>query len=246
MKKFMITALALVCSSAAIAATDHAVLNVEGEIQINGKTVIDKDGNWTGKLTSNVINIEEYADAISVTRVVLKKKNDDSNEYHLVYNPSTGVATKEESLINNDVFWSMEWFDRTNVSNKVKTTTKNWNEDTQSHQTCTNTVANTFAATTSYAPVALGSLSARGDVYTSETLSNDCDADTIGTTTQNYLSMAMIVTAQASYTFGQETLEDCIYVSQINSWRDTVQPRVYCKGVGLVAFDDFELKTIIK
>ncbi|MGF1766003.1 hypothetical protein L4D06_01245 [Enterovibrio makurazakiensis] len=245
MKKFMMTALALMVSSTAMAANDHAVLNVEGEIQINGKTVIDQEGNWTGNQTNNLINIAEYVVPVGLARVELQKQGDSALEYHLSYDPATDSATKEETLVNGEVKWTQEWIERTDTSNKIRTTDVTWSDEA-GYVTCTDIVANTFSASTTYPSVELGKLTARGDVYTSEVTENDCAPELVGNKTQNYLSMAMIVTAETSYTYGQETLENCIYVSQINSWSDTNQARVYCKGVGMVAFDDYVLKAIIK
>jgi hypothetical protein len=60
MKKTILASLIL-ASSASFAA-DHAVLNVEGEIQINGKTVIDQNGRLTTQ-DQTVVNLQDYEQA---------------------------------------------------------------------------------------------------------------------------------------------------------------------------------------
>lgn len=56
----------LVFASFTCFSADHAVLNVEGEIQINGKTVIDQNGLLTGTAQSNaqVVNLDDYEQAV--------------------------------------------------------------------------------------------------------------------------------------------------------------------------------------
>ncbi|NGO00136.1 hypothetical protein G5S52_21660 [Grimontia sp. S25] len=236
MKKFMMTALALVCSSTAFAANDHAVLNVEGEIQINGKTVIDKEGNWAGNTTATpVINLGELLTP-TVSKVELQDAVETANEYHLTYDAQSGRTIREEQLVNGDVVWSMEWIENTPTSNKIK----------YINGECERVVSNTFEASTGYPSVPVGTLAARADVMTQEVISNSCNPEEVGTKTDFKDTMHMIVAAEISYPYGQTKLENCIYANQYLSWSGEYQTRVYCQGPGLVEMGDFKLKAIVE
>ncbi|WP_028024894.1 hypothetical protein [Enterovibrio calviensis] len=242
MKKFMMTALALMVSSTAMAANDHAVLNVEGEIQINGKTVIDQDGNWAGNNSSSAtINVGEYATP-KVTQIQLVDATDPENvkDYHLTYVPTSGMMVKEEEFINGESVWSMEWLERTNTSNKIKIT-----NSYDSQNVCIREVLNTYQVSNGYPSVPLGTLAARADVGTQETILDNCFPENVGQKIDFKDTMSMIVAAEITYPFGDQTLE-CIYASQFLNWVGEYQNRVYCKGVGLVEMGNYKLKDIIQ
>ncbi|GAL25086.1 hypothetical protein JCM19239_5913 [Vibrio variabilis] len=61
-KKLLVVALSSVLGATSAFASGDAILNVEGEIQINGQTVIDNQGNLVGLeyAQQNQINIDEY------------------------------------------------------------------------------------------------------------------------------------------------------------------------------------------
>ncbi len=239
MNKFMMTGLALLVSSTTVAAADHAVLNVEGEIQINGKTIIDQEGNWTGNTSSPaVINVLEYLSP-TVTKVELVSTVDSNMEHHMTYNPATGMSVKEETVSNGSVVWSMEWFEQTDTSNKVRTTSS------YGEEVCTKEVLNTFAASTSYPSVPVGTLAARADVLDQEVTVDNCFPENVGTKTPIKDTMSMIVAAEMTYPFDGQNLE-CIYASQFLSWKNEYQNRVYCKGVGLVEMGEYKLKAIVQ
>ncbi|WP_234494792.1 hypothetical protein [Vibrio maritimus] len=76
-KKLLVVALSSVLGATSAFASGDAILNVEGEIQINGQTVIDNNGNLVGLeyAQKNQIEISDYFSSQSGTYTFLNQAN---------------------------------------------------------------------------------------------------------------------------------------------------------------------------
>ncbi|PMH46066.1 hypothetical protein BCU68_09790 [Vibrio sp. 10N.286.49.B3] len=89
--------------SASTTAADHAVLNVEGEIQINGKTVIDHNGNVLASDT-DTIKLSDYSAANGIYTYQSKGsiEQSDPNNYINVSTTCNNVDTIETNSSKYD------------------------------------------------------------------------------------------------------------------------------------------------
>ncbi|WP_256383901.1 hypothetical protein [Photobacterium toruni] len=240
-KHFSLSILAILASFSVSAAT----LDVHGEIKVNGKTVIDDKGNLIQD-KSDLIDLDNYFNAKPNSIVTLNKINSAKNQdsTFTFHYDDKGRESKEEESKNGTVIWSMEWKDRTDMSNLVDnfslTVSIDADGNITEHRNKT-TKKNEFITSTGHPPVKMGITTARGDIYTQTLLTSTNENDIIGKPQQITESQYLTVLEKTSYKSESTTIEDCIIVLQDASWMQNAQVRTYCKDYGLVQFGDFKL-----
>ncbi|MCD9519248.1 hypothetical protein [Photobacterium phosphoreum] len=237
-KHFSLSVLAILASFSVSAAT----LDVHGEIKVNGKTVIDGKGNLIQN-KSDLIDLDDYFNVKPNSIVTLKSISSENTTYNFYYDEN-GRQSKEDQSIDGTVTWSMEWKDRTEMSNVVENISQWSSEDLDGNiiqHTQKTTHKNEFITSTGHPPVKMGITTARGDIYTQTLLTSTNENDTIGKIQQITESQYLTVLDKTSYKSENINIEDCIIVLQDASWMEVPQIRTYCKDYGLVQFGDFKL-----
>ncbi|MCD9509954.1 hypothetical protein [Photobacterium phosphoreum] len=249
-KHFSLSVLAILASFSVSAAT----LDVHGEIKVNGTTVIDAQGNLIQD-KSDLIDLIDYFDAkpnsvVKLNKINAKKNQDSTFTFHYDEN---GRESKEEEHIDNKLVWSMEWKDRTSMSNTV-VKYSNWSTE------YTTSSKNEFTLSTNHPITQIGITTARSDIYTTKLLESSNSNDPIGEIQKMNEYQYLTVLEKTSYKSESTTIEDCIIVLQDASWMlkpqeimipgsehtssiliKEPQIRTYCKDYGLVQFGDYKL-----
>lgn len=237
-KHFSLSVLAILASFSVSAAT----LDVHGDIKVNGKTVIDDKGNLIQD-KSNLIDYLDYFDAKPNSVVTLKSISLE-NRFSNFYYDENGRQSKENQSTDGTITRSMEWKDRTDMSNIVEIFHQLSSEDLNGNviqHTQKTTHKNEFITSTGHPPVKMGITTARGDIYTQTLLTSTNENDIIGKIQQITEYQYLTVLEKTSYKSENINIEDCIIVLQDASWMDKAQIRTYCKDYGLVQFGDFKL-----
>jgi hypothetical protein len=101
-KKLLAVALSSVLGVSSAFASGDAILNVEGEIQINGQTVIDNQGNLVGLEFSqqNQINVDEYFIPQNG-----KYTFEDGTNYRMIVNITNEVETYQHYYKGENDVW---------------------------------------------------------------------------------------------------------------------------------------------
>jgi hypothetical protein len=240
-KHFSLSVLAILASFSVSAAT----LDVHGEIKVNGTTVIDAQGNLIQD-KSDLIDLNDYFNAKPDRVVTLKNINpnkypDSTFTFHY---DDKGQEYKEEESRNGTVIWSMEWKDRTDMSNIIERINQWSSEDPDGNiiqHTQKTTYKNEFTTSTRYPEVQMGITAARGDIYTQELLTSNNTNHTIGAIEHVSEYQSLTVLEKNSYKSESTTIQDCIIVLQDGPWMEKSQIRTYCKDYGLVQFGDYKL-----
>ncbi|MCG3886621.1 hypothetical protein I3271_18270 [Photobacterium leiognathi] len=245
-KLFSLSAIALLTSLSTVATA--ASLDVHGDIKINGKTVIDAEGNVIQD-QSHLINIDDYANAAAnrvVTLVDPNLENGDTSTYKFYYD-ETGREYKEEISNNNTVIWSMEWKDRTttplaNTSITIRTAI---NDDGNGNITTSSTrkvAKNIFSTSTGYPLASIGTQMTRADVFTHEILEHT-DQTLVGKKTEESEYQKIVVLDRVSVKENGIEINDCILVQYESTW-SAPHLRTYCKNYGLVALSKYKLQSV--
>ncbi|WP_060988831.1 hypothetical protein [Photobacterium leiognathi] len=235
-KLFSLSAIALLTSLSTVATA--ASLDVHGDIKINGKTVIDAEGNVIQD-QSHLINIDDYANA-TPNRVVMFSApvNEDGTvpTYKFFYD-ETGREYKEENFIDNKLVWSIKWEERTTTPLAHKRTVLS---DWGGEDPIITTYKDEFTTSSSYPLAQVGINMTRADIYKSTVISTNNPNIEINSVTNNLDYQKLTVVDKTSFKMGDTTLEDCIIVTMSASWSQEDQFRTFCKDYGLVQFGDYK------
>lgn len=212
-----------------------ASLDVHGDIKVNGKVVIDAQGNVINNNNKESIDFSEYYKGKEGI-YKFKNRNNNLSSYEISYDKD-GNDYKEIDLVNGVVMFSLERTEYTESSVKV-TEYNGWN---QSNPVTTVRKHESIVAS-SYPKMAFGNLYSKLESYTKIILET-----TLPTVNQNDITYEtdvyqMSPISKTVFQLDSETLTDCLVVTLSSPWSD--QGRTYCKGYGLVQFGSYTLTEI--
>ena len=242
MKKIALTIIALSVMSSAQA----AVLDVHGEIKINGKTVINDKGVV---VSSDSIDLEKYfstnANGVAILEGTQTAKIDngypeyeEDAEYKEVpvkyeFTTSGGHFVKQVVNTNNVITWQAEWKDFTENSN-TSIIYDEWDG-------CTVTSENTFtlAGSALTGTTSIGQTRTQLDLYDSVSTHKCPDSEATTTTTSSntdfkrYIPLALV-----EFKNNDLSYPECLVV--FYDALDSSSVRTYCAGVGVVEIQNID------
>lgn len=243
MKKNII-ALAILTTVSSAAVASNAVLNVEGQIQINGETVIGSDGKVVASALPSsdtvTVNLSKYAPKPgSYTYQFETYRYIQSDDYwgeQLVICTDTDEFTSDSSYEYTQeckfegavVSWFVEsWQDNGDGTETIKFT-QQWLDQ----EVTSNTRTYKLDALTNYTDVVqLGTTTSYAEK--GELLSSDSDWYEVGEE-WFYARTKSITGFIDSVTIGENTFNDCVMMTNTRNWNGIASSDIYCSDVGLV------------
>ncbi|WP_413111215.1 hypothetical protein [Thaumasiovibrio sp. DFM-14] len=215
------TALLLALFSASALSADHAILNVLGEIQIDGKTVINADGQV---INNQNLDISSYF-AVDGTKTFTLTSSD-AGERVYTFEYENGFYKGESDAVDGTVYWYNTTIDR-NGDVLIKESGDEW---------CKGTREIDFSRTTEFTDVPLGVTTTRMDQYTLTEQSNNCwEVNTIPSSHTDLIQLTPL--AKTTYSEGDINFNDCIITTHAYyapNGSPKPQLRTYCAGAGIV------------
>ncbi|WP_087024614.1 hypothetical protein [Thaumasiovibrio subtropicus] len=215
----------LLISSAALA-EGTAILNVEGEIQINGQTVINSEGQV---ISSDTLNIVDYLAASGSKKVTLTASTS-QGEKQLVTHWKDGQWKEEITTLDGEIEFAINVL---SVEGDTVTQEVTWGN-------CTQTRTIETLNFSGYTDVRLDQTTTRYTEYIMTELTNSC-GEVYATPLHNDELFKVTPIAKTSYQYDGGSLDNCIFVLQenINFGDEFSNPsqksyRTYCEGVGMV------------
>ncbi len=199
-----------------MSAVNAATLDVKGEIKIDGKVVIDPQGNL---LSPDLIDINAYRE--SVKGITILTANNLEGQSYVIVNTSDGLKNNSEfDYKNGELEWAGEWFD-----GELNRTQNNHNE-------CFPTNTTEHLRNAPYPSIKIGSTGTALSEYRTKS-QNVCDGADKDEVVQDIESISLL--AKTSYQQDEFNFDDCILVEQIRSW-GRIDLKTYCLGQGLVEY----------